>query len=42
MNRREFIERIRRYLIENGLTEEDLGREVEGGYRHRSRSQQSQ
>ena len=31
MNRREFIERIRRYLIENGLTDDDLGEEAGGG-----------
>ena len=31
MNRREFIERIRRYLIENGLTDHDLGEEAGGG-----------
>lgn len=27
----EFIERIRRYLIENGLTDADLGKETGGG-----------
>ncbi len=31
MNRREFIERIRRYLIENGLTGDDFGKETGGG-----------
>ena len=31
MNRREFIKRIRRYWIEKGLAEDDLGKETVGG-----------
>lgn len=30
MNQREFIERIRRYLIENGLTDDEFGKETRG------------